>query len=135
MFDYTLHCESGCNCNVHRYCAGVTRDHYASLTSSGCAVPFVCQFCALKSFQITVQRLQTEVGELNTVLASAKALISQLQANIDGGAAAVASTAAVTKSSNGTKRRPTSGGRRQPTPGSKANRKNEGEPVVQEGEG
>ena len=27
--------------------------------------------------------------------------------------------------------RPTSGGRRQPTPGSKANRKNEGEPVVQ----
>ena len=73
---------------------------------------------------------------MNTELASAKALIGQLQANIDGGAtaktyAAVASTAAVTKSSNGTKRSPTSGGRRQPTPGSKANRKNEGEPVVQ----
>ena len=89
-----------------------------------------------QSFQITVQRLQTEVEELNTELASAKALIGQLQANIDGGTtaktyAAVASTAAVTKSSNGPKRRPTSGGRRQPTPGSKANRKNEGEPVVQ----
>ena len=62
------------------------------------------------------QYLQTEVEELNTELASAKALIGQLQANIDGGAtaktyAAVASTAAVTKSSNGTKRRPTSGRR------------------------
>ncbi len=40
-----LLCEGGCKCNVHRYCAGVTRAHYSTLTTG--AAPFVCQFCAL----------------------------------------------------------------------------------------
>ena len=44
-----LLCEGGSECNVHHYCAGVTRNHYAELTAS--TTPFVCQFCALKTFQ------------------------------------------------------------------------------------
>ena len=81
------------------------------------------------------QYLQTEVEELNTELASAKALIGQLQANIDGGAtaktyAAVASNAAVTKSylMERSVARPVEGGYAWQY---KANRKNKGEPVVQ----
>jgi len=71
----TLLCEGGCGCNVHRYCAGVTRNHYAELTAS--TTPFVCQFCALKTFRATVQLLQSEVEGLRSELADARALIKQ----------------------------------------------------------
>ena len=65
-----LACEGGCNINVHRYCAGVTRYHYSKLTTG--TNPFVCQFCALKTYGALVKQLQSEVERLKSELASTK---------------------------------------------------------------
>ena len=69
-----LLCEGGCNSNVHRYCAGVTKSHYTELAS---ATPFICQFCTLKTYKAIVQQLQTEVEGLKSELASVKTLLKQ----------------------------------------------------------
>jgi len=70
-----LACEGGCNTNVHRYCAGVTRRHYSKLTTG--TNPFVCQFCALKTYGALVKQLQSEAEWLKFELASTKATLSE----------------------------------------------------------
>ena len=72
-----LNCEGGCNGNVHRYCAGVTRAHFQEL-KSGCT-PFVCQYCSLKTNHAVVQQLTAEVTALKAELQAAKAELVELQ--------------------------------------------------------
>ena len=71
-----LLCEGGCNSDVHRYCAGVTKSHYTELAS---ATPFICQFCTLNTYKAIIQQLQTEVEGLKSELASVKTLLKQQQ--------------------------------------------------------
>ena len=70
-----LVCEGGCNSSVHRYCAGVTRYHYEKLTAG--AEPFVCMFCWLKTHRALVSQLQLEVENLKTELASTKTALQE----------------------------------------------------------
>ena len=70
-----LVCEGGCNSSVHRYCAGVTRYHYEKLTAG--AEPFVCMFCSLKTHRALVSQLQLEVENLQTELASTKTALQE----------------------------------------------------------
>ena len=70
-----LVCEGGCNSSVHRYCAGVTRYHYEKLTAG--AEPFVCMFCSLKTHRALVSQLQLEVENLKTELASTKTSLQE----------------------------------------------------------
>ena len=63
-----LSCEGGCNCTVHRYCAGVTTSHFQALTS-----PFVCQWCMLKTANAMIQQLQSEVASVKSELVEARA--------------------------------------------------------------
>ena len=75
-----LVCKGGCNSNVHRYCAGVTRDHYAKLSTG--VDPFVCQFCMLKIYRAMVIQLQSEVERLKSELASTKVTLQASTAEI-----------------------------------------------------
>ena len=52
-----LFCEGGCNSTVHRYCAGVTREHYTKLITD--TEPFTCQYCTLRTYRAMVIQLQT----------------------------------------------------------------------------
>ena len=40
-----LKCGGSCGCNVHRYCAGLTKPYFEELVKG--STPFVCQYCAL----------------------------------------------------------------------------------------
>jgi len=73
-----LVCEGGCNSSVHRYCAGVTRYHYEKLTAG--SEPFVCMFCSLKTHRALVSQLQLEVENLKTELASTKTALQESNA-------------------------------------------------------
>ena len=44
-----LVCKGGCNSTVHRYCAGVTCEHYAKLIAD--TEPFACQYCMLRAYK------------------------------------------------------------------------------------
>ena len=68
-----LVCEGGCNSTVHRYCAGVTREHYAKLTTD--TEPFTCQYCTLRTYRAMVVQLQSDVENLKSELASMKAAL------------------------------------------------------------
>lgn len=74
----TLQCKGECGCTVHRYCAGVTKRHFEELNKPG-SLPFVCQWCSLKSASITIKQLQSEVEALKTELATTKTTLSNLQ--------------------------------------------------------
>ena len=74
-----LLCEGGCNSNVHCYCAGVTKSLYAELART---TLFICQFCTLKKYKAIVQQLQTEVEGLKSELASVKTLLKQQHGQI-----------------------------------------------------
>ena len=67
-----LKCEGSCGCNVHRYCAGVTKLYFDELVKG--SIPFVCQYCALKVYKAIVQQLQDEVASLKLELAETKSL-------------------------------------------------------------
>ena len=68
-----LVCEGGCNSTVHRYCAGVTREHYAKLTTD--PEPFTCQYCTLRTYRAMVVQLQSDVENLKSELASVRAVL------------------------------------------------------------
>ena len=51
-----LRCEGTCRQLMHRYCAGVTRQHYHQLSSS--SEPFVCLFCTKQSLKAELRVLQ-----------------------------------------------------------------------------
>ena len=61
--------------HVHRYCTGVACHHYSELTIG--TNPFVCQFCALKTYGALIKQLQSEVRRLKFELASTKATLSE----------------------------------------------------------
>jgi len=61
--------------NVHRYWAGVACHHYSELTAG--TNPFVCLFCALKTYGALVKQLQLEVERLKFELAGTKATLSE----------------------------------------------------------
>ena len=67
-----LKCEGSCGCNVHRYCAGVTKLYFDELVKG--SIPFVCQYCALNVYKTIVQQLQDEVAPLKLELAETKSL-------------------------------------------------------------
>ena len=67
-----LKCEGSCGCNVHRYCAGVTKLYFDELVKG--SIPFVCQYCALNVYKAIVQQLQDEVASLKLELAETKSL-------------------------------------------------------------
>ena len=67
-----LKCEGSCGCNVHRYCAGVTKLYFDELVKG--SIPFVCQYCALNIYKAIVQQLQDEVASLKLELAETKSL-------------------------------------------------------------
>ena len=67
-----LKCEGDCGCNVHRYCAGVTKRHFDELLKS--STPYVCEWCTSKTTNAIIQQLQSEVASLKRELAEAKAL-------------------------------------------------------------
>ena len=70
-----LKCEGDCGCTVHRYCAGVTRRHFEQLDKG--SIPFVCQWCTLKTTHTIIQQLQSEVATLKLELAEAKTLAAR----------------------------------------------------------
>ena len=53
----------------------MTHRHYSKLTTG--TNPFVCQFCALKTYGALVKQLQSEVERLNFKLASTKVTLSE----------------------------------------------------------
>ena len=71
-----LKCEGSCGCNVHRYCAGVTKPYFEELVKS--STPFVCQYCALNIYKNIVQQLQDKVASLKLELAETKGLCERL---------------------------------------------------------
>ena len=71
-----LKCEGSCGCNVHRYCAGVTKSYFEELVKG--STPFVCQYCALNVYKNIVQQLQDEVASLKSELAETKGLCERL---------------------------------------------------------
>ena len=68
-----LVCKGGCNSTVHRYCAGVTCEHYAKLTAD--TEPFTCQYCMLRAYRAVVVQLQSDIENLKSALASMKAAL------------------------------------------------------------
>ena len=64
------------NSTVHRYCAGVTCEHYAKLTAATADTePFTCQYCMLRAYKAIVAQLQSDVENLKSELASTKAAL------------------------------------------------------------
>jgi hypothetical protein len=72
-----LQCKGECGSIVHRYCAGVTKRQFDELSKG--SLPFVCQWCSLKSASSTIQKLQSEVEALKTELATTKSTLTKLQ--------------------------------------------------------
>ena len=62
-----------CGCDVHRYCAGVTKRYYEELTNG--SAPFICQWCRMKTSLAIIQQLQSEVASLKVELVEAKETI------------------------------------------------------------
>ena len=54
-----LKCEGSCGCNIHRYCAGVTKLYCDELVKG--SIPFVYQYCALNVYKTIIQQVQDEV--------------------------------------------------------------------------
>ena len=79
-----LLCEGSCKRWLHRWCAGVHKEDYASLSSS--AEAFVCRSCSLtlllkqmKSLSQTVESLKVTVGSLQGSVASLQSEVLQLK--------------------------------------------------------
>ena len=73
----TLQCKGECGSTVHRYCAGVMKRQFEELSKGG--LPFVCQWCSLKSVTATIQQLKSEVESLKIELATTKTALTTLQ--------------------------------------------------------
>ena len=70
-----LKCEGECGCIVHRYCAGVTKRHFDSLGKGH--LPFICQWCSLKTFKTVFEQLQSEIASLQSELAATKEALTE----------------------------------------------------------
>jgi hypothetical protein len=98
--------EGECGCNVHRYCAGVTKHQYTSFKDGN--NPFVCQWCSLKTARAVIHQLQSEVASLQEELAKAKEELAKQRDEqlrpLTYASAVVASATTATSNSNSSKR-------------------------------
>ena len=70
-----LKCEGECGCVVHRYCAGVTKRHFESLSKG--SIPFVCQWCSLRTSKAVIEQLQSMISSLQSELAATKEALAK----------------------------------------------------------
>ena len=54
-----LYCEGDCQCWLHRWCAGVTRERYAVLSST--EDPFLCPSCTVAGQQVAITAQQADI--------------------------------------------------------------------------
>ena len=73
--DEVLHCEGYCKKFLHRYCAGITRQHYKTLTDN--STPFVCLVCTQLLHKA---ELQTLLSELEALKSESQELRAELRA-------------------------------------------------------
>ena len=72
--DEVLHCEGYCK-SLHRYCAGISRQHYKTLTDN--STPFVCLVCTQLLHKA---ELQTLLSELEALKSECQELRAELRA-------------------------------------------------------
>ena len=73
--DEILHCEGYCTKSLHRYCAGISRQHYKTLIDNSTA--FVCLVCTQLLHKAKIQTLLSDVEALKS---ECQALKSECQA-------------------------------------------------------
>ena len=62
--DEILRCEGHCKKSLHHYCAGISRQHYKTLTDN--STPFVCLVCTQLQHNAEIQMLLSEIEVLKS---------------------------------------------------------------------
>ena len=55
-----LYCEGDCQCWMHRWCAGVTRERYVALSST--EDPFLCPSCVVAGQKVAISAQQADIA-------------------------------------------------------------------------
>ena len=75
-----LFCEGECQCWLHRWCAGVTRERYAVLSSTEDS--FLCPSCTVARQQAAIASQQEDITHLRECVASLTDELRGLKANV-----------------------------------------------------
>ena len=78
--DEVLHCEGYCKKSLHRYCAGISRQHYKTLTDN--STPFVCLVCTQLLHKAEIQMLLSELEVLKTECQALKSECQELRVEL-----------------------------------------------------
>ena len=70
-------CDGECGCTVHRYCAGVMKQQYASFKDGN--NPFICQWCLMRATGAIIHQLESEVASLQAELVKTKEELASLR--------------------------------------------------------
>ena len=68
-----LFCSS-CNICLHRYCAGIPRSHYPSISSS-----FICIACSMAANKAVISELRGEIAALKAELLETRSALKEIQ--------------------------------------------------------
>ena len=78
--DEILHCEGYCTKSLHRYCAGISRQHYKTLIDNSTA--FVCLVCTQLLHKAEIQTLLSDVEALKSECQALKSECQELRAEL-----------------------------------------------------
>ena len=75
-----LFCEGGCQCWLHRWCVGVTRERYAVLSSD--EEPFLCLSCTVAGQQAAITAQQADIACLRECVNALTSEVRALKATV-----------------------------------------------------
>ena len=78
--DEVLHCEGYCKKSLHRYCAGISRQHYKTLIDN--STPFVCLVCTQLLHKAEIQTLLSELEALKSLCQALKSECQERRAEL-----------------------------------------------------